>query len=256
MRIRRALEIALGIVVVVLLWGIGAAWRRPLPAPLPAPAATPDAVAQLSSPVPITPESMAPQVQLIAAKNLFDPNRGRVDAPAVKEEGPKEVPPPSHLKLVGIVVSRERTEAMFTDASQGGKAVRVKEGDALGAYKLTRVTPTAVKLGLGAGGGEVTLSLVLLNSSQAGAAPHMIPVAPQPNARRRPLVRGAPQPAVPNPDEGAVPNPDEGAVPQEEAQALRENIQQMQQRLRQIRRRAAVEEARGRGESTEEEEEE
>jgi len=248
MRIRRALEIALGIVVIVLLWEIGAAWRRPLPAPLPAPAATPDSVAQPSPPVAITPESVAPQVQLIAAKNLFDPNRGRVDAPAVKEEGPKEVPPPSHLKLVGVVVSRDRTEAMFTDASQGGKAVRVKEGETLGAYQLTRVTPTAVKLGLGAGGGEVTLSLVLLNSSQAGAAPQMIPMAPQPSAQRRPSMRVPPQPDIPNPDENAV--------PQEEAQALRENIQQMQQRLRQIRRRAAVEEARARGEFTEEEEEE
>jgi type II secretory pathway component PulC len=196
----------------------------------------------------MTPESVAPQVQLIAMKNLFDPNRGRVDAPTVKEEGPKEVPPPSHLKLVGVVVSHDRTEAMFTDASQGGKAVRVKEGDTLGAYQLTRVTPTAVKLALGAGGGEVTLSLALLSSSQAGAAPQMVPVAPQPKPQRRPPARAPAQPAAPNPDENGA--------PQEEAQALRENIQQMQQRLRQIRRQAAVEEARARGEFTEEEEEE
>lgn len=248
MRIRRALEIVLGMIVVLLLWEIGVTWRRPLPAPLSAPATPSDPGIQPPPPLPMTPERVAPQVQLIAAKNLFDPNRGRVDAPPVKEEGPKEVPPPSHLKLVGVVVSRGRTEAMFTDASQGGKAVRVKEGESLGAYQLTRVTPTAVKLALGAGGGEVTLSLVIMNSAQAGAVPNMIPVVPPPNAQRHPLVRAPAQPAAPNPDENAV--------PQEEAQALRENIQQMQQRLRQIRRRAAVEEARARGEFTEEEGEE
>jgi type II secretory pathway component PulC len=198
--------------------------------------------------VQVTPESVAPQVQLIATKNLFDPQRGHVDAPVTIEEGPKEVPPPSHLKLVGVVVSRDRTEAMFTDASQGGKAVRVKEGEALGAYQLTQVTPTSVKLAVGTGGGEVTLPLALLSSSQAGAAPLMVPVAPQPRAQGRPQVRMPPQPATQNPDDSAV--------PQEEAQELRDNIQKMQQRLRQIRRRAAVEEARARGEFTEEEEEE
>src|SRR5262245_57054612 len=251
MRIRRALEIVLGLIVVLLLWEIGAAWRRPLPTPLPAPTAPLDSGTHPFPPVLMTPESVASQVQAIADKNLFDPNRGRVDASVVKEEGPKEVPLSSHLKLVGVVVSHGRTEAMFTDASQGGKAVRVKEGDALGAYQLTRVTPTAVKLALGAGGGEVTLSLALLSSSQAGAASQMVPVTPQPNKQniqRRPAVRGAPQPAAPNPDDNAA--------PQEETQDLRENIQKMQQRLRQIRRRAAIEEARSRGEFTEEEEEE
>jgi hypothetical protein len=54
--------------------------------------------------------------------------------------------------------------------------------------------------------------------------------------------------------EEPAPNPGDENVPQEEAQELRENIQKMQQRLRQIRRRAAIEEARARGEFTEEEE--
>jgi hypothetical protein len=250
MRVRRALEITLGVVVILLLWQIGAAWRRPLPPLLPPPAVTPGQITEAALPVQATLDSMAPQVQLIAEKNLFDPNRGRVEVTASPEEGPKEVPPPSHLKLVGVVVSQGRAEALFTDATQGGKVVRVKQGDTFGAYQLVAVTPTATKLSLGAGGGEVTLSLMILESAQAAQAPRLMPLAtPQPAARARSRV-GASRVAAQEP----TPNPDDENVPQEEAQELRENIQKMQQRLRQIRRRAAIEEARARGESIEEEE--
>jgi hypothetical protein len=159
------------------------------------------------------------------------------------------VAPPSHLKLVGIVVSRSQTEAMFTDATQGGKAVRVKQGDTLGAYQLVSVAPTEVKLGLGAGGGEVTLALAILESGLAAQAPQMQPGDPQTMINAQGHPRGGP-PGEPYPE--PAPNLDGDNAPQEEAQALRENIQQMQQRLRQIRRRAAIDEARSRGETIEE----
>jgi hypothetical protein len=246
MRIRRAVEITLGFVALLLLWQIGMTWRRPLPLQLPQPATAQSQDLQPRSPTRATPDSLAPQVQLIAAKNLFDPNRGRVEVTA-PTEAPSEVPPPSHLKLVGVVVSRGRTEAMFTDATQGGKAVRVKQGDTLGVYQLVSVTPTAVKLGLGTGGGEVTLALAILESAQAAQAPQLSPD----DAQAVPALgrsRGAPEEGSQEP----TPNLDDENAPQEEAQALRENIQQMQQRLRQIRRRAAIDEARSRGETIEE----
>jgi hypothetical protein len=249
MRVRRALEITLGVVVILLLWQIGAAWRRPLPPPPPPPAATPGQGTETAPPVQPTLDSMAPQVQLIAEKNLFDPNRGRVEVTAAPEEGPKEVPPPSHLKLVGVVLSQGRAEALFTDSTQGGKVVRVKQGDTFGAYQLASVTPTAAKLSLGAGGGEVTLSLMIMESAQAAQAPHLMPPPTQQPAAQARLRARAPRAAAQEPEQ----NPDEENVPQEEAQDLRENIQKMQQRLRQIRRRAAIEEARARGESVEEE---
>src|SRR5215216_5149779 len=116
MRIRRALEISLGVIALLLLWQIGATWRRPLPPPLAPPATSQGQNPQTRLPTRATPDSLAPQVQLIATKNLFDPNRGRVEVTAPTEEK-QEVPPPSHLKLVGVVVSRSRTEAMFTDAT-------------------------------------------------------------------------------------------------------------------------------------------
>lgn len=249
MRIRRAVEITLGFVVLLLLWQIVMTWRRPLPLQLPQPATAKNQAPQPRPPTRATPDSLAPQVQLIATKNLFDPNRGRVEPPA-PTEAPPEVPPPSHLKLVGIVVSRSRTEAMFTDATQGGKAVRVKQGDTLGEYHLVAVTPTEVKLGLGANGGEVTLALAILESAQAAQAPQFSPgdpqgVPPLGHSRGNPGEEGFQEP---------TPNLEGETAPQEEAQALRENIQQMQQRLRQIRRRAAIDEARARGETIEEDE--
>jgi hypothetical protein len=247
MRIRRAVAITLGFVVLLLLWQIGMTWRRPLPLQLPQPATAQSQDLQPRSPTRATPDSLAPQVQLIAAKNLFDPNRGRVEVTA-PTEAPSEVPPPSHLKLVGVVVSRGRTEAMFTDATQGGKAVRVKQGDTLGAYQLVSVTPTAVKLGLGAGGGEVTLALAILESAQAAQAPQFSPG----DAQAIPALGRSQEVPSEEEDQEPTPNLDGENAPQEEAQALRENIQQMQQRLRQIRRRAAIDEARSRGETIEE----
>jgi hypothetical protein len=247
MRIRRALEITLGVVALLLLWQIGVTWQRPLPPSVTPSAPAPGKVSQPRPPARLTPDSLAPQVEVIAAKNLFDPNRGHVEV-VTPTEVKKEVPPPSHLKLVGIVVSRSRTEAMFTDATQGGKAVRVKEGDTLGEYQLVSVTPTEVKLGLGAGGGEVTLALAILESGLAAQAPQMMAPDAQagiPQGRSRDLPPGEGQ-------QEPVPNPNGDNAPQEEAQALRENIQQMQQRLRQIRRRAAIDEARSRGETIEE----
>jgi hypothetical protein len=247
MRIRRGVEITLGFVALLLLWQISMTWRRPLPLQLPQPATAQRQGPQPRPPTRATPDSLAPQVQFIAAKNLFDSNRGRVEVTA-PTEAPSEVPPPSHLKLVGIVVSRSRTEAMFTDATQGGKAVRVKQGDTLGAYQLVSVTPTEVKLGLGAGGGEVTLALAILESAQAAQAPQFSPG----DAQAVPALghsRGVPSEGG---DQEPTPNLDGENAPHEEAQALRENIQQMQQRLRQIRRRAAIDEAKSRGETIEE----
>jgi hypothetical protein len=248
MRIRRALEISIGLVALLLLWQIGMTWRRPLPPPLAESAPSQGQAPKTRPPSRATPDSLAPQVQLIAAKNLFDPQRGHVEV-VTTTEPTKVVPPPSHLKLVGIVVSRSRTEAMVTDATQGGKAVRVKQGDTLGEYQLVSVTPTEVKLGLGTDGGEVTLALAILESGLAAQAPQMMMSPDQqagiPPGRHRDLpLEGAQQepPLDPNGDN----------APQEEAQALRENIQQMQQRLRQIRRRAAIDEARSRGETIEE----
>src|SRR5262249_58793130 len=61
---------------------------------------------------------LAPQLQVgkqyantIADKDLFVPSRGRAQPPEAKPAA--AVPPPSHLKLVGVVLNRGKEEALF-----------------------------------------------------------------------------------------------------------------------------------------------
>jgi hypothetical protein len=171
----------------------------------------------------------------------------------LRDKAPETVPPPSHLKLVGVVLTRSRAEAFLSDSSQGNKVVRVKQGDSIGQYQLLQVAASEVKLSLGAGGGVAPLRLHILDSATSQQAPRLIPnVAPPQVGSGRPGPRAGrfvvPPDADPNQEAAPAPAP----AP-EEAQALRENIQRMQQRLRRIRRRAAREEAAARGENIEEE---
>lgn len=247
MRIRALLHILLGLLTAVLFWQVIATWRRPVPAPLPPPPPAPKDASPMSVAPLQTPEAIATQIALIASKDLFSPIRGREEAGSSHDDTPAPTPPPSHLKLVGVLLSRSRAEALLADASQGGKVVRVKQGDTIGSYQLLRVTPAEVKLSLGSGGGEASLPLLILDSGKAAQAPRLLPnVVPQPAAGQgRPgqaQGKPAPQPADANQQSASAAN-----VPQEEAQALRENIQKMQQRLRRIRRKAAREEAGAQG---------
>jgi len=248
MRIRALLHILLGLLTVALFWQVTTTWRRPLPVPLPLLPPPPKEAQSLPFPAPQTPEAMATQVALIASKDLFSPIRGREDNDSPQPDTPAPTPPPSHLKLVGVLLSRAREEALFADASQGGKVVRVKQGDTIGSYQLLRVTPAEVKLSLGSGGGEASLPLLILDSGKASQAPRLLPApVPQPVAGQgRPgqvPARSVLQPADANQQAASAAN-----VSHEEAQALRENIQKMQQRLRRIRRKAAREEAGAQGE--------
>jgi hypothetical protein len=196
---------------------------------------------------------MNASVDAIAQNDLFSPSRGAVPPPTTTPEGPPKVDPPSHLKLVGVVLTRSRAEAFLSDASQGNKVIRVKQGESIGQYQLLQVTAAEVKLLLGAGGEVAPLQLRILDSATSQQAPRLIPNVAQPKA-------GMARPGLPAgrilqaPD--ADPNQQQAAAQAapEEAQALRENIQRMQQRLRRIRRRAAREEAAAQGENVAEDE--
>jgi hypothetical protein len=247
---------ALLVFVIVLVSGkIVATWRRPLPAvPGDAGSPPPSAPEAAEAPASLTPEASNPLVTAIAQNDLFSPDRGAAPPPP-PEKAPESVPPPSHLKLVGVVLTRSRAEAFLSDASQGNKVMRVKQGDSIGQYQLLQVAASEVKLSLGAGGGVAPLRLNILDSATSQQAPRLIPnVAPPQVGGGRPGP-GAGRVAVPpnlDPNQQAVAAPSPAP---EEAQALRENIQRMQQRLRRIRRRAAREEAAARGENLEAENE-
>jgi hypothetical protein len=234
MRVRRFLNILLFAVVTLFLWQVVEIWRRPAPALSSADAVgSRDQQEEKALPAPSRPalDSGKQLARVIADKDLFSPNRRRAvteeSAPAVS------VPPPSHLKLVGVIVASDRQEAFFLDSSQGGKVVRVPLGASIGSYKVVRVSPLQAALTFGPDGAEVNLSLAVVDSGTAAKAPMLIPPVAQPGVA---AVRAGQARAVPTPPPGVGENP---PAMQEETQAIRQNIQQLQQRLRQIRRQAA-----------------
>jgi hypothetical protein len=248
MRIRTLLHAALVVFILALCGKIVSTWRRPLPAPSgEAPNASPPLPGPGELPSGLTPDAMSASVDAIAQNDLFSPNRGAVTPQTTTVEGPPKVDPPSHLKLVGVILTRSRAEAFLSDASQGNKVLRVKQGESIGQYQLLQVTAAEVKLSLGAGGEVAPLQLRVLDSATSQQAPRLIPNVAQPNPG---MVRpGAPAGRILQAP-GADPNQQAAAqAAPEEAQALRENIQRMQQRLRRIRRRAAREEAAAQGEN-------
>ena len=242
MRVRRFFHILLLVGVITLLWQVGATWYRPLPELVAASPGSLEEVLPLPSPPAVTPEISRQLAEAIADKDLFSPSRSRIaeeSSTPVKET----VPPPSHLKLVGVFLSPKRAEAFFVDSSQGGKVVRVRKGEALGAYRLAQVTPLNVTLTMGQDGEEVSLALALLDSSNAAKAPRVLPAAPRP---------GAAKPGQP----GVVPAPNPAGIPDEGG--VRRDILRLQQRLRRIRQRAVREQAadEGAGNSDDQQEEE
>lgn len=251
MRIRTLMHALLVLVVLLVSGQIIATWRRPFPVVAGEGEAPPPPTPEGGGvPANLTPEASNALVTTIAQNDLFSPDRGAAPPPP-PDKAPETVPPPSHLKLVGVVLTRSRAEAFLSDSSQGNKVVRVKQGDSIGQYQLLQVAASEVKLSLGAGGGVAPLRLNILDSATSQQAPRLIPnIAPPQVGNGRPGP-GAGRFAIPP---NADPNQQAAAVPApapEEAQALRENIQRMQQRLRRIRRRAAREEAAARGENPE-----
>lgn len=226
MRVRRFLHLVLLFIVGALAWQVVVTWSRPLPhigavAPNSGEPETP--VPPLPGPRPQTGRQFA---EVIANKDLFSPSRSREveESPSVET-----IPPPSHLKLVGVILTPAREEAFFADASQGGKVVRVKKGESLGSYRLSQIGPLQVTLTLGEDGEEVSLPLLVLDSATAAQGRNMLPVV----SARTPTTSG-----------------------QDESLAIRRNIMQLQRRLRQIRRQAARERAEEAAENGEEDEEE
>ena len=248
MRIRTFLHALLVLIMLVFSGKIIAAWRRPLPAvPVETATSPPPAPEVGGVPANLTPEASNALVEAIAQNDLFSPDRGEA-LPPPPDKAPEPVPAPSHLKLVGVVLTRSRAEAFLADSSQGNKVVRVKQGDSIGQYQLLQVMAAEVKLSLGAGGGIAPLRLNILDSATSQQAPRLLPnVVPPQVGNGRPGPPAGRILQAPNAD----PNQQAAAAQAapEEAQALRDNIQRMQQRLRRIRRRAAREEAGAQGQN-------
>jgi len=246
MRVRRFLHILLFTGVIALLWQLLATWRRPLPEVN----ATALGSAEVETPLPPTPTPVPPGAskqlaEVIAEKDLFAPSRSR----AVVEESvvvKETVPPPSHLKLVGVFLTPKREEAFFVDSSQGGKVVRARRGEALGAYQLVGVTPQHVTLTMGQEGDEVQLPLSLLDSTTATKAPRLMPAVQRPGAAKPAQVA---QNQAGKKQEATPPN-----IPNEVG--IRRDILRLQQRLRQIRQKTTQDKSANEDEDDDDDDEE
>ena len=260
MRVRRFLHLVLLLGACGLAWLIVLTWNRsPASIVIDPPSSLNTELPALSQAMPGTGKKLS---RLITAKDLFSPDRRPAQEEAsVKEEKPS-VPPPEHLKLVGVFLAGGRKEALFTDSSKGGKVVRVATGGALESYQLARLTPSEAVLTLGEGGEEVSLRMNVQKSIDAAKAPRIIPARPKPQRQAEPQA-GRPEGQAPqqqaapsyNSILGADPAPTfvlgadatQAAAPtasgdgQDEALSIRQNIRQMQRRLREIRRDRAQE---------------
>ncbi len=225
MRIRRFFHTILAVIALGIVWQTVNTWSRALPGVQPEPARA-QKNDRSATALPVrsiqTGQRLARQ---ITNKDLFSPDRKR---PAVAQQtvAAEPPPPPSHLTLVGVLLTPGREEAFLADSSQGNQVTRVQKGESVGdLYRLTRLTAAEATLTLGNGGGEVALPLALLSSNKAKSLPRLAP-------KKAPVKKQARQPAA---DQAAVEaNSDDPAQ-------IRDNIRQLQRRLRTIRRRAARE---------------
>ena len=225
MRIRRFLHFILGVAALCLVWQIATTWNRTPPIAHSAPGRSGEEDGALIS-LPARPAQVgADLAKQIADKPLFDPERQR---PEVVFQSTEPVPPPSHLTLVGVFLAPGRAEAFLADSSQANKVTRVQKGEQIDRYRLAKITSTQVTLSLGPDAGEVDLSLRLLDSQGAKKAPRILPEKSRVRSRAGQTGRKR---ASREPKESA---PDDTVK-------IRQQIQQMQRRLRKIRRQAAGE---------------
>lgn len=254
MRFQRFIHMVLLLGVCGLGWQVFVAWsgvRPPVAAEAPADLNT--AIPALPRAEPRTGRRLA---GVITAKNLFAPGRrpARKIPPPNPDEQKIVVPPPDHLKLVGVFMADGRLEALFADASKGGKVTRVRSGDSFDAYQLTRLTHSDATLALGAGGEEVRLSLNIQKSSEAAKAPRTKQPQRQAVAKAQdaegkaetaasPLVLGSggAQTAATQTAEKVETQAETQDGGKDEATTIRQNIRQLQRQLREIRRRRARE---------------
>ena len=225
MRIRRFFHTVLAVIALGIIWQMVNTWSRAMPGVQPESART---RTQERSATALPARSIQTGQRLarpITDKDLFSPDRQR---PVVVQQADTnvEIEPPSHLTLVGVLLTPGREEAFLSDSSQGNRVTRVQKGEQIGdLYRLTRLTAAEATLSLGNGGGEVALPLALLSSKKAKSLPRLAP-------KKATAAKPAQPPA--KSQAAAEAGGDDPAQ-------IRENIRQLQRRLRLIRRQAARE---------------
>ena len=231
MRIRRFFHIILAVIALGIVWQVASTWSRAMPGVPSESARTP----KKDRPATALPARRIRAGQRLAQqitdKDLFSPDRKRPVVVVQQTVAAEPIPPPSHLSLVGVLLTPSREEAFLADSSQGNRVTRVQKGEQIERYHLTRLTASEATLSLGNGGGEVALPLALLSSKKAKSLPRLIP-------KKTPVKKQTKQ------DQGQAAEAQTQAAVEtggDDPARIRENIRQLQRRLRTIRRQAARE---------------
>jgi type II secretory pathway component PulC len=180
----RLINIVLLLLIALVVWRTISVWRRGVPqvqARMDAPGRAPGD----SLPGPGRKPALPQMVAVIAEKDLFDASR---KAPEVAQPAPERTPtPPPTLKLSGVLVVGGEREAVLTDMAQGNRQIRMREGEDISGYKVSKITADEISLVSGSGE-EVTLSLQIdkTKGPHKGFGPGGKPVAHPPPAQARP----------------------------------------------------------------------
>jgi hypothetical protein len=178
---RRLLQIVSGLLAVLacaLLWRIVQVFRV-------APPSFGEVTAVVAvDPLPAPPRSPSPRgaaMDAIVEGNLFESERGRIDASAGSGAlGEEPLPPPTNVILNGIFSMEGRPMAIVSDSTAGNKQLTLRVGDNVGDYQVGEITDRRVTL-LGRGGQQFSLDLDIKKGPQAGA----VPIAPRAQATTR-----------------------------------------------------------------------
>lgn len=220
-RVLQALALVQLLLVVGLAVRVVSVWTTPLPEfselpELPAPAPLPPAkpVAKVSETV----------TTAIVEHDLFDDQRGQGKSDnlegLVVESAP--VPPPSTVKLMGVMILGKEPVAILHDTNVKPEQQSVRKGDMFGEYEIGAITVSGLTL-LGGGGQQFQIPLRVEAAGVAAVATAPAPrpaggaARPAPAAGRPVATRPVPQRNAPADEEGA---PDKAMSARERAQAI------------------------------------
>ncbi|MFN2426865.1 MAG: hypothetical protein ABR587_10525 [Candidatus Binatia bacterium] len=194
--------------------------------PLPEVGEIPDLPAVTSLPPPRTmPKISAVVTDGVVEHDLFDDERGQgLDDIVVEGELPAEpVPPPSTVKLMGVMFVGNEPVGILLDSNVQPEQQSVRKGDMFGEYEVGDITKSGLLL-LGGGNQQFQIPLRIEAASAA-------PAAPAPPAPRTPGTAARPAPAARPASARPAPKGDE-----DKALTARERAQAIAQRNAELRK--------------------
>ena len=234
-RLLQGLALVQVLLLVALGWRIVDVWTTPLPVAGEIPELP--AVTSIPPPRPM-PKISNSVTDAVVEHDLFDEARGQgIDPDEVTVDGAPDVPvpPPSSVKLTGVMVLEGEPVAFLLDSNVKPEQQAVRKGDMFGEYEVGDITPRGLLL-LGTQNQQFQIPLKVEAAAgggamPAGAAPGGPPPPRTPGTRPTP----PPKPVAARP---AAPGKADAAADAAENKAMtaRERAQAISQRNAELRK--------------------